>query len=118
MQFDAAQIDRLADLHFRERIIQLLSGIEPDAAQELRSPSGLCQLDALLARARAHGLSAELDLGRFIVTAWLMGTDFDTRFPAMREILAEPRLSPTQKMDAIEALTTTVLNGLYQGRVR
>jgi hypothetical protein len=55
---------------------------------------------------------------RFIVTAWLLGLDFDTRLPAMREILAEPRLSSTQKMDAIEALTTTVLNGLYQGRVR
>jgi len=118
MQFDAAQVDRLADLHFRERVIQILSSVEPDASAELRSPSGLHQLDMLMARARSHGLSAELDLGRFIVTAWLLGLDFDTRFPAMREILAEPRLSPTQKMDAIEALTTTALNGLYQGRVR
>lgn len=118
MQFDAAQVDRLADLHFRERVIQILSGVDPEAERELRSPAGLRQLDALLARARAHGLSAELDLGRFTVTAWLLGLDFDTRFPAMREILAEPRLSPTQKMDAIEALTTTVLNGLYQGRTR
>ena len=118
MQFDAAQMDRLAELHLRERLIDALCSVEPDAEAELRSPSGLRQLDTLMARARRHGLSAELDIGRFIVTAWLLGPDFNTRFPAMREILAEPRLSPTQKMDAVEALTTTVLNSLHQGRGR
>ena len=115
MQFHADQIDSLSELHFRERLIQVLSDIDPSAVRELRSPAGLSLLDALIARARGYGLLAELDIGRFIVTAWLLGPDFDQRFPAMREILTESRLSPTQKADAIERLCTAVLDGLHQG---
>lgn len=115
MQFHAEQIDSLSERHFRERLIQVLSGIDPGAERELRAPAGLSQLDALIARARRYGLLAELDIGRFIVTAWLLGVDFDSRFPAMQEILTEPRLSPTQKADAIERLCTAVLDGLHQG---
>ena len=117
MQFHADQIDRLSELQFRERLIQVLSAIDPSAERELHSPAGLSQLDALIARARGYGLLAELDIGRFVVTAWLLGLDFDQRFPAMQEILTEPRLSPTQKADAIEQLCTTVLDRLHQGAI-
>jgi hypothetical protein len=116
MRISHHQMAGMADTSFNERMVQVLAAADPKAPAELRSEAGQRMLNQLVERARAHGLQSELDVGRFIVTAWMLGPDFDTRFPAMREILAEPRLSPTQKADAIETLTTTLMNNLQQGK--
>ncbi|EHR70166.1 hypothetical protein BurJ1DRAFT_1294 [Burkholderiales bacterium JOSHI_001] len=116
MHINPDQMARLADTSFNERMVQVLAAADPKAPAELRSEAGQRTLNQLTDRARAHGLQSELDIGRFIVTAWVLGPDFDTRFPAMREILAEPRLSPTQKADAVETLTTTLMNNLHRGK--
>lgn len=76
---------------------------------ELNSLEGEVALRDQIAACRRHGLSSELDLARYVITAWLLGPDFDTRFPAMAEVLASDRLTPSQKAQALERITETLV---------
>jgi hypothetical protein len=116
MRISPDQMAGLGDTSFHERMVQVLGAAYPAAPAELRSAAGQRVLQQQVERARLHGLQSELDIGRYIVTAWALGPDFDTRFPAMREILAEARLNPTQKADAVETLTLTLMTQLQQAR--
>lgn len=99
------QIDSLAVDAFLDRVAEVIASADPAAPRVLGTPEGRATLRAQADKALAYGLTTELDCGRYIVTAWLLGTDFDSRLPAMAEILAEPRLTPTAKADALERIT-------------
>ena len=115
LHLDHHQLRGLADTQFGQRMAQVLATVDPAAPAALQTPDGQAMLWQLVQRAQGHGLHAELDIGRYLVCAWLLGPDFDTRLPAMQQILAEPRLSPSQRADAIERLAGTVMDTLRQG---
>lgn len=106
------QLDVIAREQFLDRVATLLAHTEPGAAGVLSSADGRRVLREQYARAQAHGLCSELEIGIYLVTAWLLGTDFDTRFPAMAEILAAPGLSAARKAEAIERVATAYLETL------
>lgn len=110
------QMNRAADRRFERRLADTLAQGDPQAAAELESPEGQALLRAQIKRAGAHGMKAELDVARYVITAWLMGPDFDEQMPAMAEILRAPSLTPSQKAEAIERVASTVLQQLQQGR--
>jgi hypothetical protein len=116
LRINTQQAQGLSDEHFFARIDRILGEIDPQAPAVLKTAQGRRQLRELVGRAQGYGLQAELDVGRFIISAWVLGLDFDTRFPAMKDILTEPRLSSTQKADALEKLTSTMMDMLQQGR--
>lgn len=99
------QVDALAVDGFLDRVADVIATGDPTAPRALRTPDGRAALRDQYDKALAHGMTTELDCGRYIVTAWLLGPDFDSRLPAMAEILAEPRLTPTAKADALERVT-------------
>lgn len=115
MRISQAQLDQLADARFLDRLVGILAESDPGAGEALRTPEGKRILRQQYDKALTYGLVTELDAARYVITAWLLGTDFDTRFPAMREILGEPRLSPSQKAEAIERVSTALLQTLRQG---
>jgi len=112
----AGHVAQMSDLHFERRLIKVISEVDPTAADALSSPEGLVMLRLQCRRARSFGMGTELDISRYVVTAWLMGPDFHRRFSAMAEVLASDRLTPTRKADAIERISTAVLFELRQGR--
>lgn len=89
----------------------LLEGAADPAATraELSSPQGEAALRQQIAASRRHGMTSELDIARYVITAWLLGPDFDTRFPAMTEVLASDRITPSQKAEALERIAETLL---------
>ncbi len=106
------QVQRLGEGHFVNKLRGiLLEGANDPAATraELVSPQGEAALRAQIAAARRHGMASELDIARYVITAWLLGPDFDTRFPAMAEVLASDRLTRSQKAEALERITETLL---------
>lgn len=84
LAFTEQQMDRMATESFLERMISAIAESEPTADAELHSPDGKRILHEQFEKAHLYGLSTELELGQYIVTAWLLGTDFDTRFPAFQ----------------------------------
>ena len=58
---------------------------------------------------------SEADIGRYVITAWLLGRDFH-ELPAMRDILARRDVTAAQKTEALERVTRTVFGILNDGR--
>lgn len=109
------QVVKLSERRFERRLIKILEASDP-SARALGDPPALETLRKQCAKARAYGMNAELDVARYVITAWLLGPDFDTCFAAMAEILGAAQLSPTQKADAIERVCGAVIGGLQEGR--
>lgn len=116
LNLTTAQVSDLADQRFERRLIQVIGEVDPSASAVMSSPEGLAMLRMQCRRARGFGMRSERDIGRYVVTAWLMGPDFHTDMPAMAEVLASDRLSPALKAEAIERISTAVLFELRQGR--
>lgn len=106
------QLDELAKQRFENKLIGLIGRHDLEARADLETPDGRAELRRQCERARAYGLSRSADLARYVVTAWLMGPDFDSQHGAMREVLTSTRLSPAQKADAIGKITVAVLRTL------
>lgn len=113
--FNQHQMGRLTDRCFEQRLIQLLCRSDPAAGRAFQAPDGLAELRRQCAKARRCGMQAELDIARYVITAWLLGPDFDERFPAMAEILGSDRISASQKAEAIERVSVAVLTELAEG---
>lgn len=105
------QLDKLAQRHFEARLTRLLLDTATGARGQLDTPAGQFALRGQIRRARGYGLTSELDIARYVVTAWCLGTDFDQRFPAMAQILGSS-LTPAHKAEGIERVCITVLSAL------
>lgn len=117
LTFSPEQLEQASEQRFERRLIGVLTKVDPTAAAVLGTVEGAATLHLQCDRARAAGMQSELDVSRYVVTAWLLGLDFDTRFPAIAEVLSTTRLSPLQKGEAIERICTAVLIELRQGKV-
>lgn len=115
MKISQAQLDSMGEERFLNRMVDILAEDDPSAPKTLNTPEGRSVLRQQYEKAQAYGLVTELDAARYIITAWTLGIDFDTRFPAMREILTAPNLTPSQKADAIEQVTKALMETLRQG---
>lgn len=104
------------ELDFERRLAQIIIEADPSASKALSNDKGRAELRAQCGKARGYGLTTEIEIARYVITAWLMGLDFDTKFPAMAEILNSGYLSPAEKAEAIEKLTVMVLSTLKNGK--
>jgi hypothetical protein len=104
-QHEARYVSRLTNF-LRERF--------PDAAQEpvekLRP-----EVTAQIAKARGYGLSTEQELADYVISAWLLGQDFDKDFPAAREVLTAP-ISGNMKAYFLEQWTKQLFEELEGGK--
>jgi len=50
-------------------------------------------------RARSYGLQSGAHIATYVVTAWLLGQEFDTKFPAARDTLNSTLHSPDDKAE-------------------
>ena len=109
------QVRLLADAHFLDRLREmLLAGASAPFATraELQGPEATLALRGQVERANRYGLRSELDVARYVATAWLLGSDFDRTFPAMAEVLASHELAPADKAEALESISVTLLETL------
>jgi hypothetical protein len=84
---------------------QFPEAAEVDAA-ELRPA-----VAAQICKGRAYGCEDEQDAAAYVITAWLLGTDFDARFPAARDVLASS-LSGKMKARFLEEWTKEMFQEL------
>ncbi len=110
------QLDLIGDSRFRSRLGDLLLESVPDSRGVINTPEGQLTLREQCAKARSYGLSAELDVANYVISAWMLGVDFDTRFPAMHEILLSPQLTASEKASLITQVTSVVLSELEKGQ--
>jgi hypothetical protein len=112
MQIHADQVVLFGESASIDKVTTLLIESDPKASKVLASPEGKKILRQQFEKAQGYGLTSELDIGRYLITAWLMGLDFDTRLPAMQEILSAPNGTSEQKADAIEKVSVALFKTL------
>ena len=111
-----SQFDQMATERFLDRVVEILCASYPDANSFLASETGQTALRQQYGKAVGYGLSSEGPAARYLITAWLLGEDFDTRFPAMYEVLSDASLAPWRKAESIERFAVTLLEMLQAGR--
>jgi len=63
-------------------------------------------------RALYYGITIERNIALYIVTAFLMGENFDTEFKAVQHFLPDPNLDETTKANALEQWCGMVFEAL------
>jgi len=86
-QFDVLNQQQEAD--YELRLTRFLRMQFADAAAEpvekLRP-----EVAGQIAKARRYGLLTEQEVASYVISAWLLGQDFDKEFPAAQEVLTAP----------------------------
>lgn len=68
-----------------------------------------------IAKARGYGLLTEQEVASYVISAWLLGQDFDKEFPAAQEVLTAP-VSGNVKASFLEQWTQELFEKLEGGR--
>ncbi len=110
------QLNVIGEARFQQRLVDLLLESVPDSRGVIETAEGRKVLGEQCAKARRYGMAAELDVASYVITAWLLGLDFDTRFPAMSEVLSSDQMTPSQKAFAVTQITSVVLVELQKGK--
>ena len=98
-------------LTFEDRLVQFLHATFPDArempAGELKDAVG-----RLHRKATGYGFAYEAEIAIYVTTAYLLGENFDTEFPAAADILTHPGYPSDQKADILESWTKQLFQAL------
>ena len=110
--FSEAQMQRIGEQHFLDRLRSLLAEQFPDQQGDLQAPEFEPQVRRLVARAATYGLGDEQSAAGFVLTAWLLGAEFDTDFPDLQTLLRDDTLTARQKSAALESFAQALLEDL------
>ena len=106
------ELSKLSVTNFETRMIDFLHDKYPESktvpTEELRAG-----VSEQIAKARvSYGFETEQQLAGYVHVAWLMGMDFDIRFPSAAERLQSPAYTAQDKADWLAAWTTGLFEAL------
>lgn len=104
----AAAQSRLVD-----QLARLLVHFFPDAAR-VRRATLRAGVASQVTRARALGLVAEAHAAQYVIAAWMLGRDFEERFPEARRVLLRGAYPPALCAEWLRAWAPAVLDGLEE----
>ncbi|KHD11469.1 hypothetical protein PN36_29115 [Candidatus Thiomargarita nelsonii] len=67
-----------------------------------------------VSKARSYGLETERQIANYVTTAWLLGQQFDTEFPAAQEMLNSSNYSHDEKSLWLEQWTEQIFATLEE----
>ena len=114
-QITSEQWTRMGRDSFDARLIAIIRRNHPEQAEKMDFAALVSALRRQAARAQHYGLTDEHSAATYVYTAWLMGEEFDTRIPAVAQILADRRMKATEKAKALSNFTRLVFRTLSGG---
>jgi hypothetical protein len=106
-----SQMQQAEAIHAERRLIRALAQFSQDkeaACAYLLSSQGRAELRRQIDRAHQYGMTTSEEVSVYVVTAWMLGPDFDTRHGAYREFLTSPQLTPAQKANALKRIAVAL----------
>jgi predicted MarR family transcription regulator len=100
---------------FDARLIAIIRRNHPDQAARMDFPTLVGAFRRQAAKASHYGLTDEHSAATYVYTAWLMGEEFDTRIPAVAQILADRRMKAAEKAQALGNFARLVFRTLSGG---
>ncbi|PYP91717.1 MAG: hypothetical protein DMG65_06635 [Candidatus Angelobacter sp. Gp1-AA117] len=103
-------LQQAADRDYAMRLLYFLQDQFPDAAEHEQATlrEGI---RGQIAKARSYGFLTERQIAAYVISAWLLGEDFDHEFPAVQQIL-RPGLTPVEKSTQLEQFTRDIFDQL------
>jgi hypothetical protein len=99
--------------HYEDRLYEFLCEEFPEAKDE--PPDELrAEIHRQVEKAKGYGLESEQDVATYMTSAWMLGKEFDTEFPAANEILISPLRTSEMKAEALAKLTERLFLALEE----
>ncbi len=114
-QISSEQWNQMGRDSFDARLIAIIRRNHPDQARKMDFAALVGAFHRQAAKAQHHGLTDEFSAATYVYTAWLMGEEFDTRIPAVAQILADRRMKAPDKARALSNFTRMVFCTLSGG---
>ena len=111
-QISSEQWKQLGRDSFDARLIAIIRRNHPDQAAKMDLASVVGAFHRQAAKAQHYGLTDEHSAATFVYTAWLMGEEFDTRIPAIAQILNDKRMKAVEKAKALGNFSRLVFRTL------
>jgi hypothetical protein len=108
-QFGSLSVE--SQSRFEDRVVDFISE-HYDEATELDRAEFRAVVQEQVHKAQRYGLETEEQIATYVHSAWLLGQDFDTRFPAASEQLSSPVFTPQEKSDWLAAWTKMLFETL------
>jgi hypothetical protein len=97
---------------FDARLVAIIRRNHPDQAAKMDFAGIVGAFHRQAAKAQAYGLTDEHSAATYVYTAWLMGEEFDTRIPAVAQILGDRRMKAIDKAKALANFSRLVFRTL------
>ena len=114
-QISSEQWKQLGRDSFDARLIAIIRRNHPDQAAKMDLASVVGAFRRQATKAQHYGLTDEHSAATFVYTAWLMGEEFDTRIPAIAQILNDKRMKAAEKARALGNFSRLVFRTLAGG---
>ena len=111
-QISSEQWKQLGRDSFDARLIGIIRRNHPEQAAKMDFASVIGAFHRQAAKAQHYGLTDEHSAATFVYTAWLMGEEFDTRIPAIAQILGDKRMKAIEKAKALANFSRLVFRTL------
>jgi len=99
--------------NFSDRTYDFLCEEFEDIGKENKSEV-IDTIKQLIEKGNSYQLITEQQLIIFIITAWLLGKNFDTDFPKANEILSSSNYSPSDKVEWLSKWTESLFKALEE----
>ncbi len=114
-QISSEQWNQMGRDSFDARLIAIIRRNHPEQARKMDFAALVGAFHRQAAKAQHYGLTDEFSAATYVYTAWLMGEEFDTRIPAVAQILADRRMKAPEKARALSNFTRLVFRTLSGG---
>ena len=111
-QISSEQWTQLGRDSFDARLIAIIRRNHPEQAAKMDFATVVGAFHRQAAKAQHYGLNDEHSAATYVYTAWLMGEEFDTRIPAVAQILADRRMRAADKAKALGNFSKLVFRTL------
>jgi len=114
-QISREQWKQLGRDSFDARLIAIIRRNHPEQARTMDFAATVGAFHRQAAKALHYGLTDEHSAATYVYTAWLMGEEFDTRIPAVAQILNDRRMKAAEKARALGNFSRLVFRTLSGG---
>ena len=114
-QISSEQWQQLGQDSFDARLIAIIRRNHPEQARKMDFAATVGAFHRQAAKAQRYGLTDEHSAATYVYTAWLMGEEFDTRIPAIAQILNDRRMKAGEKAQALGNFSRLVFRTLSGG---
>lgn len=95
---------------FKDNLKSMMMDDFPDHIDIIESQQFYETMDYLIEKAKKHGFENPIHWSIFILSAWVLGIDFDEEYSPIKKKFKDSNLTSQQKIEWLEIYTDILLN--------